>query len=75
MTDKVLKLSSPAKSPLSIDEIRLENRYLRITAELSGVRVTSLSMTDSRVKLLSPAKSPLSIDEMLLFLKVLRTKR
>jgi hypothetical protein len=65
MPDNVVKLSSPVKSPLSIDEILLEYRYLRMTHELSTSTMTRLVvMTDNLVKLLSPVKSPLSIDEI-----------
>jgi hypothetical protein len=66
MRDSIVKLSSPVKSPLSIDEIWLEYKYLKKTHELSTSLTTSVDMTDSVVKLLSPVKSPISIDEMLL---------
>ena len=67
MPDSVVKLSSPVKSPLSIDEIWLEYKYLKKTSKISTSTMTRLvDMTDSVVKLLSPVKSPISIDEMLL---------
>jgi hypothetical protein len=64
-TDNVVKLPSPAKSPLSIDETLLDCRFLRMTSELSTSTMTMLVViTDSVVKLLSPVKEPLSIDEI-----------
>ncbi len=63
MPDSIVKLSSPAKSPLSIDEIWLLCRYLRVTGDISTSTMTKLvAMTDNVVKLPSPVKSPLSID-------------
>jgi hypothetical protein len=61
MTDNSVKLLSPVKSPLSIDEIRLNSRDLRSTVELSTINII-IVMTDKVLKLSSPAKSPLSID-------------
>jgi hypothetical protein len=66
-TDKKASLLSPVKSPLSIDEIWLLYRYLRIASELSTSAMTWLVVkTYNEAKLLSPVKSPLSIDVILL---------
>ena len=65
MTDSEVKLLSPVKSPLSIDEMLLEYRLLRATCDLSTSTMICNAMADSVVKLLSPVKSPLSIDEIL----------
>jgi hypothetical protein len=66
MTDNVVKLLSPVKSPLSIDEIMLLDICLCVPHELSTSHKDQIVVTDSVVKLSSPVKSPLSIDEILL---------
>ncbi len=65
MTDNEVKLSSPVKSPLSINVTRLESRYLQATTDLSTSTMTRLVvMTDKVVKLPTPVKSPFLIEVM-----------
>ncbi len=61
-TYSLVKLPSPAKSPLSMDEMLFEYRLLRATGDrITKVRF-KIAMTNSVVKLLSPANESLSMD-------------
>ncbi len=61
-TYSLVKLPSPAKSPLSMDEMLFEYRLLRTFLDLKTKAILKIALTNSVVKLPSAANESLSMD-------------